>query len=573
MSITRVYSDGNTVSGSDMNTIISGINTNETSINGLTTNKVDKIEGKSLVLDTEIAKIHSHANSTVLNNTTASYTTTEQTKLNGVADNSTKTELSTTNGNIKINGTEAIVYTHPTGTTTTNPHGTTKSDIGLSDVDNTSDITKNVLSATKLTTPRTINGVSFDGSANITLPTLSNNSDSSMNNFKITNVGEPINGQDVVTKNYADSLRAGLSVKDTVRVATTVNLIGTYNTLVFTSTDLGAIVIDGITLALNDRVLVKNQTVATQNGIYYVSQVGDISTPYKLTRANDSNTSSKVVEGMSTWIDEGTVNSDCRWVLITNSTIILDTTGLVFTKDFQSSDLIANGGITKSGNTISLTTGIATTGTYKSVTVDTNGRVTGGTNPSTIAGYGITDFASNVLSTVLIGLSTATNSVISVTDTVLSSLGKLQKQISDNLTTLSTHIADGVKHITSAERTLWNSKQDAIVIPTIQTATLVNGWIDYASGLTTTTYFKTVEEIVHLRGTIKSGTTSNPTLLFVLPAGYRPASHVFTIAIASNTTLSAFVQINVMTDGSVYLLENNGYNTWLSLTSVIFPTF
>ena len=325
---------------------------------------------------------------------------------------------------------------------------------------------------------------------------------------------------------------------------------------------------------MNDRVLVKDQTIATQNGIYYVSQVGDVSTPYKLTRTNDSNTSIKVVSGMATWINEGTVNSDCRWVLITNSTITLDTTGLVFSKDFQASDLVANGGITKSGNTISLTTGIATVGTYKSVTVDTSGRVTSGTNPTTIAGYGITDFVSNVLSSVLTGLSTTTNSVISATDTVLSALGKLQKQISDNLTTLSTHITDLTSHITSAERTTWNGKQNAIVNPTIQTATLQNSWVDYTSGLATIQYFKTTEGIVHLRGKIKSGVTSNPTLLFVLPIGYRPAQHIFTVGVVSDGTASGFfAQINVMTDGSVYLLENNGYNTWLSLTSVIFPTF
>lgn len=73
---------------------------------------------------------------------------------------------STTNGNILINGVETNVYTHPTGT---NPHGTTKADVGLGNCDNTSDVNKKVLSATKLTTPRTINGVSFDGSSNITI--------------------------------------------------------------------------------------------------------------------------------------------------------------------------------------------------------------------------------------------------------------------------------------------------------------------------------------------------------------------------------------------------------------------
>lgn len=87
----------------------------------------------------------------------------------------TKVEGSTTNGNIKIDGLEVNVYTHPEGT---NPHGTTKSDVGLSNVDNTADIDKNVLSASKWTTERTISlegaitgSASIDGSGNVVLTT------------------------------------------------------------------------------------------------------------------------------------------------------------------------------------------------------------------------------------------------------------------------------------------------------------------------------------------------------------------------------------------------------------------
>lgn len=63
------------------------------------------------------------------------FTNDEKTKLGGIASNATKTEKSTTNGNIKINGEETVVYNHPSGT---NPHGTTKSDIGLGNVENKS---------------------------------------------------------------------------------------------------------------------------------------------------------------------------------------------------------------------------------------------------------------------------------------------------------------------------------------------------------------------------------------------------------------------------------------------------
>lgn len=89
-------------------------------------NKVDKVNDKGL--------------------STNDFTTAEKTKLEGITPNATKTEASTTNGKIKINGTETTVYTHPSGT---NPHGTTKADVGLGNVDNTSDLNKPISNATQ----------------------------------------------------------------------------------------------------------------------------------------------------------------------------------------------------------------------------------------------------------------------------------------------------------------------------------------------------------------------------------------------------------------------------------------
>lgn len=77
---------------------------------------------------------------------TNDFTTAEKTKLNGITTNATKTESSSTNGKIKINGIETTVYTHPSGT---NPHSTTKADVGLGNVDNTSDLNKPISNATQ----------------------------------------------------------------------------------------------------------------------------------------------------------------------------------------------------------------------------------------------------------------------------------------------------------------------------------------------------------------------------------------------------------------------------------------
>lgn len=64
------------------------------------------------------------------------FTSDDYDRLKDVTDGATKTEASDTNGNIKINGSEVTIYTHPTGSSSTNPHGTTKSDVGLGNVGN-----------------------------------------------------------------------------------------------------------------------------------------------------------------------------------------------------------------------------------------------------------------------------------------------------------------------------------------------------------------------------------------------------------------------------------------------------
>lgn len=162
----------------------------------------------------------------------------------------------------------------------------------------------------------------------------------SMNNQKITNLATPTLGTDAVTKDYADNLRAGLSVKDPVRVASTANIA------IATG---GLLTIDGIVLVAGDRVLLKDQTTSAENGIYIASSGS-------WTRSTDADNSpvGEVVAGMAVWVNEGTINSDSRWVLTTNGTITLGTTGLTFTKDFQASDIVAGTGLTKSGSTLNV---------------------------------------------------------------------------------------------------------------------------------------------------------------------------------------------------------------------------
>jgi hypothetical protein len=186
-----------------------------------------------------------------------------------------------------------------------------------------------------------------------------------------------------------DAAKQGLTVKQSCRVATTANI-----TLSGTQT------IDGISVAAGERVLVKNQTTGSENGIYVVASGS-------WARATDFDASADVADGAFTFVEEGSSNADSGWVLTTDGAITVGTTALSFTQFSGAGQITAGNGLTKTGNqidvvgtsgrivanadSIDLASGVATAGTYKSVTVDTYGRVTAGTNPTSLSGYGITD--------------------------------------------------------------------------------------------------------------------------------------------------------------------------------------
>ena len=99
---------------------------------------------------------------------------------------------------------------------------------------------------------------------------------------KITNLGTPTSDADATTKAYVDGLINGLDIKESVKVATTGNIAGTYNngTGTITGSGNGALGnIDGVATTTNDRILVKDQTDAKHNGIYVLTTVGDGSNP------------------------------------------------------------------------------------------------------------------------------------------------------------------------------------------------------------------------------------------------------------------------------------------------------
>ena len=145
----------------------------------------------------------------------------------------------------------------------------------------------------------------------------------------------------LVSKEYVDAVKQSLDIKDSVRVASTAN-IDIANDLENGDT------LDGVTLATGDRVLLKNQSTASENGIYVVVASGADS------RSEDANASADVTSGMFVWVEEGTANADQGYVLTTNDTINLNTTSLTFTQFSGAGQITAGIGMTKSGNTLNV---------------------------------------------------------------------------------------------------------------------------------------------------------------------------------------------------------------------------
>jgi hypothetical protein len=210
-----------------------------------------------------------------------------------------------------------------------------------------------------------------------------------MGTNKITGLGTPTADADAVTKSYVDAIAQGIDAKASVVAASTANL-----------TLSGAQTIDGVSVIAGDRVLVKDQTTTTDNGIYLCASGS-------WTRTTDADTYSELVAAY-TFVEGGTVNANNGFICTIVAGGTLGTTPITFAQFSGAGQVTAGTGMSKTGNTLNVNTAssarivvgadeidLATTGvtasTYKSVTVDTFGRITAGTNPTTIAGFGITD--------------------------------------------------------------------------------------------------------------------------------------------------------------------------------------
>ena len=161
----------------------------------------------------------------------------------------------------------------------------------------------------------------------------------SFSNQKITNLADPTADADAANKGYVDGVAQGLDIKDSCTAATTANI--TISTALNNGDTL-----DGVTLSTNDRVLVKNQNTASENGIYIVG-----SSP---ARADDLATGADAA-GFFTFVEQGTVNGENGFVCTSDKgSAVVGTNNLTIAQFSGAGQVIAGSGIDKSGNTLSV---------------------------------------------------------------------------------------------------------------------------------------------------------------------------------------------------------------------------
>ena len=265
------------------------------------------------------------------------------------------------------------------------PTGITKSDVGLANVDNTTDADKPVSTATQtaLDLKASLTGAVFTGAVvgidkvMVGLDNVDNTSDASKPvstatqtaldlkaplasptfTGTVTLPGAPTSDLHAATKLYVDNVTAGLNFHEAVHAASVNNLAVIYNNgtsgvgaTLTADTNRAFSTLDGESVVVGQRVLIKNQTDAKQNGIYTLTTNGSVSVPWVLTRATDAdnNPTGEMKNGDFTFVQAGTVNASIGF--INNSAtdpIVLGTDNITYTEFNAGKTVIAGNGVTE----------------------------------------------------------------------------------------------------------------------------------------------------------------------------------------------------------------------------------
>jgi hypothetical protein len=205
----------------------------------------------------------------------------------------------------------------------------------------------------------------------------------------------PSAANDITNKTYVDTLVAsGIHFHEPVRVEATVNLNATYNngtagvgaTLTNAGTQV-ALVLDGVTMVVADRVLIFQQTTQTENGIYVVTDVGSGSTNWVLTRSSDAdtyviNSANGLSEGSTVFVQAGATGAGDTYTCNVSGVITFGTTNITFAQISSAQIYSAGTGLTLSGtqfsiaNTAVTPTSYGTASSVGTFTVNAQGQLT-----------------------------------------------------------------------------------------------------------------------------------------------------------------------------------------------------
>ena len=225
--------------------------------------------------------------------------------------------------------------------------GITKTMVGLSNVDNTSDVNKPVSTATQ---------TALDAKLALAGGTMTG---------ALTLSGTPTSDLHAATKLYVDGVASGINFHAAVKAATSTNISTTYSNgtngygATLTADANGAMgTVDGQTMSVGDRVLVKAQTDAKQNGIYVVTSLGGSSSKWIMTRAadDDNNPNGEVAGGDFCFVTSGTYAANTGFILSGSGTLTLGTDNLNYVQFNAAQAIIAGTGLSKTGGTILIDT-------------------------------------------------------------------------------------------------------------------------------------------------------------------------------------------------------------------------
>ena len=223
-------------------------------------------------------------------------------------------------------------------------------------------------------------GASNAGAARTNLTAAASGANTDITSIALTTgtvTTAPSNGTDIVNKTYADSIASGINFHQSVRLATVAALpANTYNNgtsgvgATLTANANGALSVDGVAVVAGNRVLIKNEVTQANNGVYTVTQVGDGSTPYILTRATDFDSAGtgvdQIDQGDFFLVTAGSTLANTSWVQQTPLPITVGTTAIYFIQFGAPITYSAGTGLSLAGTVFSITNTGLTASTYGS---------------------------------------------------------------------------------------------------------------------------------------------------------------------------------------------------------------